>query len=104
MAYNQNMIRILYKKLLGLYPRGFRERLGESMEQTFNDLWKERQKKGGWFGFMLWTFAETAIGILREYVLLLTKGATMKNLLANPSSAATKWGGFASFLLAVTFI
>ena len=28
----------------------------------------------------------------------------MKNILANPSSAAMKWGGFASFLLAVTFI
>ena len=74
------------------------------MQQTFNDLCKERQAKGGWFRFMLWTCAETAIGIIREHVLLLTKGATMKNILANPSSSAMKWGGLASFLLAVTFI
>jgi hypothetical protein len=104
MAYVQRTIHTLYKKLLRLYPREFREQLGESMQQTFNDLCKERQAKGGWFGFMLWTCAETAIGIIREHVLLLTKGATMKNILANPSSSAMKWGGLASFLLAVTFI
>jgi len=100
----QETARTLYKKLLALYPRGFRDRLGESMQQTFNDLCKERQTKGGWFGFLLWTFVETAVGIVREHVLLLTKGATMNNMLANPNSAATKWGGFASFLLAITFI
>jgi hypothetical protein len=37
-------VRALYKKLLGLYPRAFRERLGESMEQTFNDLCNERKQ------------------------------------------------------------
>jgi hypothetical protein len=104
MAYAQRTIQALYKKLLRLYPREFREQLGESMQQTFNDLYRERQTEGGSFGFMLWAFTETALGILREHVLLLTKGATMKNVLANPSSAVTKWGGFASFLLAVTFI
>ena len=51
--------RTFYRKLLALYPRGFREQLGESMQQTFNDLYRERQTKPGWFGFMLWTFAET---------------------------------------------
>jgi hypothetical protein len=80
--------RTLYKKLLALYPRGFRERLGESMQQTFNDLYKERQTEGGLFGFVLWTFVETAMGIVREHVLLITKGATMKTMLANPRSAA----------------
>jgi hypothetical protein len=53
---------------------------------------------------MLWTFAETSIGIVREHVLLLTKGATMKNILATSNSAAMKWGGLASFLMAMTFI
>ena len=104
MVYDQKTVRTLYKKLLNLYPREFREQLGESMQQTFNDLYSERQTKGGWFGFMLWTFAETAIGIVREHVLLLIKGTTMKNILANPSSTATKWGGLASFLLAVASI
>jgi len=74
------------------------------MQQTFNDLCRERQTDDGWFGFMLWTFAETAIGIVKEHVLLLIERDRMKNILANPSSAAMKWGGFASLLLAVTFI
>ena len=100
----QATARTLYKKLLAFYPRGFRERLGSSMQQTFNDLCRERQTKGGWFGFMLWTFAETAIGIVREHILLLTEGDKMKNILANPGSTATKWGGLASFLLAVASI
>jgi len=104
MANAQRTIHTLYKKLLGLYPREFKEQFGESMQQTFNDLCRERQTKDIWFGFMLWAFVETAIGILREHVLLLTKGATMKNVLASPSSTAMKWGGLASFLLAATFI
>jgi hypothetical protein len=86
--YDQETIHTLYKKLLTFYPQGFREQLGESMQQTFNDLYKERQTEGGWFGFVLWTFVETAMGILREHVLLLAEGATMKNMLANPRSAA----------------
>ena len=88
--YDQETIHTLYKKLLTFYPRGFREQLGESMQQTFNDLYNEqrRQTEGGWFGFVLWTFVETAMGILREHVLLLAEGATMKNMLANPRSAA----------------
>jgi len=97
-------IRAIYNRLLVLYPRGFREQFGESMQQTFNDLCRERQPESGWFVFVLWTFAETSIGIVREHVLLLIKGATMKNILVTPSSAATKWAGLASFLMAMTFI
>jgi hypothetical protein len=93
-------IHALYKKLLALYSRGFRERLRESMEQTFNDLYRERQTKGRWFGFMLWTFIETALGLVREYLLLLTQGASMKNTLAYPRSAAL----ISAILLAVAFI
>ena len=32
MAYDQETVRTLYKKLLSLYPRAFREQMGESME------------------------------------------------------------------------
>ncbi len=96
--------RTLYRKLLTLYPQKFQEQLGESMEQTFNDLYRERQTRGGWFGFVLWIFAETSIGIVKEHGLLLTKGTTMKNILASPSSTTMKWGGLASFLMAMTFI
>lgn len=82
---DQAPVRILYKKLLSLYPRGFRERLGESMEQTFHDLYNEkRQTKQELFGFVFWAFAETGIGIFREHVLLITEGATMKTMISNP--------------------
>ena len=56
-----------YARLLRLYPRQYRERMGESMQQTFNDLCRERRDAGeGLFGFVLWTFADTFVGILRE--------------------------------------
>jgi hypothetical protein len=100
MAYPQRIIHTLYKKLLRLYPRVFREQLGESMQQTFNDLCRERYTKPGWFSFVLWMFVETAVGIIREHVLLSTEGATMKNILTNPRSAAL----ISSILLAVAFI
>jgi len=90
MAYDQNTVHTLYKKLLNFYPRAFRERLGESMEQTFNDLYKERkhQTSRGLSGFVLWIFIETAIGIVREHLLLLIEGDVMKTILANPRLAA----------------
>ena len=41
--------------------------LAESMEQTFNDLCRERAAAGGGlFGFVLWMFVETSAGIIRE--------------------------------------
>lgn len=54
MAYQRNAVHTLYKKLLRLYPREFREHLEESMEQTFNDLYEEqkRQTERGLFGFV----------------------------------------------------
>jgi len=88
MVHDPNTVHTLYKKLLALYPRGFRERLGESMEQTFNDLYKERQTERGGFDFVFWIFVETGIGIFQEHVLLLTQGNAMKNIISNPTSAA----------------
>ena len=87
MAYDQNSVHTLYKKLLTFYPRGFRERLGESMLQTFNDLYKERRAESTWFGFVLWTFTETGMGIFREHVFLVTEGAMMKTMISNPRLA-----------------
>jgi len=102
MIYKPHSLRRLYKKLLALYPQGFRERLGESMEQTFNDLCNERKEQAEyrWSGFVLWVFVETALGIIREHVLLITEGAAMKNVLAIPRSAAL----ISSILLAVALI
>ena len=89
MRVEQNTVRNLYKRLLTLYPRVFREQLGESMEQTFSDLCNEkRQNKSILFGFVLWTFVETTTGILQEHFLLVTQGEAMKNIITNPKSAA----------------
>ena len=87
-AHDQNMIPALYKKLLTLYPRSFREELGEPMEQTFNDLYRERQKDRGLPGFVFWMFVETSVGIIREHALVWAQGDSMKAMLSNPTSAA----------------
>lgn len=56
-----------YAKLLRFYPRPFRERFGSGMEQTFNDLVRERQAAGGeLLGFVLRVFVETFMGVIRE--------------------------------------
>ena len=84
----QEKVSALYKKLLSLYPQGFRAGLGESMQQTFNDLYREKKTEDRVFSFMVWTFAETAAGIVKEHALLITEGVMMKTMLANPISAA----------------
>lgn len=56
-----------YAKLLRLYPKPYRERFGEGMEQTFNDLCRARVKaERGLFSFALWMFFETSAAIIRE--------------------------------------
>jgi len=98
--YVQRTIHTLYKKLLSLYPREFKEQLGESMEQTFHDVCNEkRQTNQELFGFVLWTFIETATGIVQEYILLFIQKDTMKSLNSNPKSAA-----LAGFLFALPFV
>ncbi|MBA3256805.1 MAG: hypothetical protein H0T64_09180 [Pyrinomonadaceae bacterium] len=100
MKYDQETVRTFYKKLLILYPRAFRDLMGESMEQTFNDLWTERrrQTERGLFGYVLWIFVETSIGIIKERVLLITQRNTMKNITATLGSAA-----LISFILVLPF-
>ena len=82
MMHDQPAARVLYRKLIAFYPRGFREQLGESMEQTFNDLYNERRKsKNGLISFILSTFLETTIGIFREHLLLISTGDIMQTIL-----------------------
>jgi hypothetical protein len=81
-------VRVLYRKLLMLYPRSFREELGEPMEQTFNDLYRERQKDSGLPGFVFWIFFETGLGIIREHALVWAQGDSMKAIVSNPIAAA----------------
>jgi hypothetical protein len=62
----------LYSKLLRFYPKPFRERFGEGMEQTFNDPCRERKEAGeGLFTFALWAFVETSTGIIRERITII---------------------------------
>ena len=50
-----------------MYPKAHHERFGEGMEQTFNDLLRERAEgESGLLGWALWMFVETFSGILRE--------------------------------------
>jgi hypothetical protein len=101
MAYAQRTIHTLYKKLIRFYPQEFRERLGDSMEQTFNDLYNEqkRQTEQGWFSPVLWIFVETAIGIFRERLLLIMEGDIMQTILTNLRLPA-----IVSFLLILPFM
>jgi hypothetical protein len=85
----QTIVRALYSKLLRFSPRRFRERLGDSIEQTFNDLWMEKRRtKKELFGFVLWIFIETVIGILREHLLLVSPGDIMQTMLKTIGSSA----------------
>lgn len=59
--------RYVYAKLLRLYPTSYRERFGQGMEQTFNDLCREREAAGGrLFGPVSWIFVETVGWIVKE--------------------------------------
>jgi hypothetical protein len=71
--------RTCYAMLLRLYPRPFRERFGEGMAQTFHDLCREHGDAGrGLFGFALWIFCETLVGIVRENIMRMNQlGKTM---------------------------
>lgn len=100
MAYDQNLIFAFYRKLLTFYPQGFKERLGESMEQTFNDLYNERRQfQNGLIGFTIQTFTETAVGIAREHIVLIMEIDPMKNMLTNIKSPA-----LISLLLVIPFM
>lgn len=71
--------RAWYAMLLRLYPRLFHDRFGEGMAQTFHDLCRQRRNaKRGLFGFALWIFFETLVGIVRENTTYMTQlGKTM---------------------------
>jgi len=89
MIHEHEIVHKLYRKLLALYPQTFKEQLGESMERTFQDLWNEKQQtKKELFGFLLWTFIETTIGIFREYLLLISPGGIMQSILKTFGSSA----------------
>jgi magnesium-transporting ATPase (P-type) len=60
------------------------------MQQTFDDLYCERKRQTtrGLFGFVLWIFLETAIGIITERLRHATEGATMQTTLKTLGASA----------------
>jgi hypothetical protein len=101
MAYEHAFMRYrnLYAKLLCLYPKPYRERFGEGMEQTFNDLCREREEAGGGlFRFVLWAFVETSAGIIKENLMYMQN--TMNVLMKKPSA----WLPIAMSLIALAFV
>ena len=61
-----------YARLLRLYPKPFRERFRESMEQTFCDVCRAHSSTGrGLFGLALLLCVETVGGIMNEHMRLL---------------------------------
>lgn len=63
----EHRLRALYAQLLRLYPAPFRDRFGEGMRQSFQDLCLEETRTGRRLARLaLWVFAETAIGIAKE--------------------------------------
>src|SRR5688572_7973667 len=87
---------LLYRKLVSIYPKDFKDRLAESMEQTFNDLYKEKQNTNqSLFNFIAWTFVETSKSILYEHIFSIRE-TNMKSIMTNHKSVAT-----ISFLLAL---
>jgi hypothetical protein len=62
--------------LLRLYPKKYRERYAEPMEQTFSDLLRERaEEERPIWGYALWMFADTSVQIIRTNF----QAAVMKN-------------------------
>jgi hypothetical protein len=83
MAYDNSTYRRLYRSLISLYPPEFKDQLGESMEQTFNDLCRERTHTGrGVFLFALTTFINTGVSIIKEEVRTHMKSPAFKIVLA----------------------
>ena len=58
-----------YGVLLRLYPGPFREQFGEPMAQAFEDVLRDRAVRGGGLArLVLWIFAETLVGAMKENV------------------------------------
>ena len=65
--------RWLYKKLLHIYPKQYRDRFTVSMQQTFNDLLRERAgEEKRLLGFAVWMIIETSAVALRERITYIT--------------------------------
>jgi hypothetical protein len=101
----------MYAMLLELYPTKFRQQFGEEMKFVFSESLRDAYERDGSKGIFIrlgWTFVDLFTSLVNEHLEERKVHHSMDSIKdANArSSAATlqKWGGLASFLLAVTFI
>ena len=86
-----------YAKLLHLYPKPYYERFGEGIEQTFNDLLRERKdSERALFPFVMWMYAETFAEALRESL----TSTNMQNI----TKRLSVWAVIVAALLSIPFV
>lgn len=86
-----------YAKLLRLYSKPYYERFGEGMEQTFNDLLRERaEEERRFFGYALRMFIETFTGIIREKITFI--------IMQNITKRLTVWAVFITLILMIPLV
>ena len=86
-----------YAKLLRLYSKPYYERFGKGMEQTFNDLLRERSKEErSLFGYALWIIFETSVGIIRENITFI--------IMQNITKRLTMWAIVIAFILMIPLV
>lgn len=74
----QRRIRGWYASLLRFYPKAHRERFAEGMQQTFNDLCRERvEAKKGLVCFAFLIFVETSAAVVRENVTFMKRDSAL---------------------------
>lgn len=58
-----------YARLLRFYPKAYRERFSEELQQTFTDLYRDKaQNNQSSITFLVWIFLETTVHIFKENI------------------------------------
>jgi hypothetical protein len=101
----------MYAMLLELYPTKFRQQFGEEMKFVFSESLQAAYEQEGSKGIFIlwgWTFVDLFTSLFREHLAERKVHPSMNSIKDRNArlSAMTiqKWGGLASFLLAVAFI
>lgn len=86
-----------YAKLVRLYSKPYYERFGEGMEQTFNDLLRERaEQERRFFGYALRMFIETFAGVIRENITFI--------IMQNITKRLTVWAALIALILMIPLV
>ncbi len=83
-----------YAKLLRLYPKRFQDRFREGMQQTFQDLCREKlETDESLLRLVTWIFFETVLGIVKENVMsiLVSHKSVVRILLVTLIILLVRW-------------